>query len=294
MAIRRMAGSAAARPRAIKALLATVVAAALTIGGTSAAAGADESEPGDQQYRPLAHFSPEQNWMNDPNGMVYVDGTYHLYFQYNPNGTRWGNMSWGHATSDDLLHWEEQPLAIPQTFDQEGRAIESIFSGSVVIDENNTSGFGAAGESPLVAIYTSAYEPAHPTHAGKQAQSLAYSNDGGYTWTKYDGNPVLDRGSSNFRDPKVFWYDGPAGAYWVMVAVEAVDHKTVLYKSDNLREWEHLSDFGPANSTGGIWECPDLFELARRRRPREHEVGHGRQPQPGRGGRRQRRTVLRR
>ena len=112
-----------------------------------------------------------------------------------------------------------------------------------------------------MAIYTSAYEPAHPTHAGKQAQSLAYSNDGGYTWTKYDGNPVLDRGSSNFRDPKVFWYDGPAGAYWVMVAVEAVDHKTVLYKSDDLREWEHLSDFGPANSTGGIWECPDLFEL---------------------------------
>ncbi len=261
MAIRRMAGSAATRPRAIKALLATAVAAALAIGGTTAAAGADESAPGDQQYRPLAHFSPEQNWMNDPNGMVYVDGTYHLYFQYNPNGTRWGNMSWGHATSDDLLHWEEQPLAIPQTFDQEGRPIESIFSGSVVIDENNTSGFGAAGESPLVAIYTSAYEPAHPTHAGKQAQSLAYSNDGGYTWTKYDGNPVLDRGSSNFRDPKVFWYDGPAGAYWVMVAVEAVDHKTVLYKSDDLREWEHLSDFGPANSTGGIWECPDLFEL---------------------------------
>lgn len=245
----------------IRSLVVATTAAALIASGLATAAAAEESDPGDQQYRPLAHFSPEQNWMNDPNGMVYVDGTYHLYFQHNPQGTRWGNMSWGHATSDDLLHWEEQALAIPQTFDEDGRPIESIFSGSVVIDENNTSGFGAAGTSPLVAIYTSAYEPAHPTRAGQQAQSLAYSTDGGYTWTKYEGNPVLDRGSSNFRDPKVFWYDGPAGSYWVMAAVEALDHKVVLYKSADLRQWEHLSDFGPANSTGGIWECPDLFKL---------------------------------
>lgn len=237
--------------------------ASLVIAAGLAAAPASGAgiAPGDEPHRPLIHFTPEKNWMNDPNGMVYVDGTYHLYFQHNPQGTRWGNMSWGHATSDDLLHWEEQPLAIPQTFDADGRPIESIFSGSVVADVHNTSGFGAEGASPLVAIYTSAYEPAHPTLAGRQAQSLAYSTDGGYTWTKYDGNPVLDRGSNNFRDPKVFWYDGPAGAYWVMVAVEALDHKVVLYKSPDLKNWEHLSDFGPANSTGGIWECPDLFEL---------------------------------
>ncbi|WP_426323561.1 PxKF domain-containing protein [Microbacterium sp. E-13] len=239
---------------------ATAVLAACLLSG-SAVASASDPQPGDEPYRPLIHFSPEKNWMNDPNGLVFVDGTYHLYFQHNPSGTRWGNMSWGHATSSDLLHWEEQPLAIPQTFDADGRAIEDIFSGSVVVDENNSSGFGTADNPPLIAIYTSAYTSAHPTRAGKQAQSLAFSTDGGYTWTKYDGNPVLDRNSANFRDPKVFWYDGPAGAYWVMVAVEATDHKVVLYKSADLKAWQHLSDFGPANSTSGIWECPDLFEL---------------------------------
>ncbi|WP_434811889.1 GH32 C-terminal domain-containing protein [Microbacterium sp. bgisy189] len=252
------------RPSIAKRVAATAAATALALTGaiaaTGAAAAADEL-PGDERFRPQVHFTPAENWMNDPNGMVYVDGTYHLFFQHNPDGTRWGNMSWGHATSDDLLHWEEQPIAIPQTFDESGSPIESIFSGSIVVDEHNTSGFGVAGQAPLVAIYTSAYEPAHPTHAGIQAQSLAYSTDNGTTWTKYEGNPVLDRGSANFRDPKVFWYDGPAGAYWVMVAVEALDHKVVLYRSDDLRSWEHLSDFGPANSTGGIWECPDLFEL---------------------------------
>ncbi len=240
--------------------VAATMALITTLGMATPAASA-EVPPGDEPYRPLVHFSPEENWMNDPNGLVYADGVYHLYFQHNPSGTRWGNMSWGHATSSDLLTWTEQPIAIPQTFNEQGQAIESIFSGSVVIDENNTSGFGEGGEPPLVAIYTSAYEAAHPTLAGRQAQSLAYSLDGGYTWQKYANNPVLDRGSANFRDPKVFWYDGPAGQYWVMAAVEATDHKVVLYKSANLRDWEHLSDFGPANSTSGIWECPDLFEL---------------------------------
>ncbi len=229
--------------------------------GTASAATAASPTLGDEQYRPRVHFTPQKNWMNDPNGMVFHKGVYHLYFQHNPQGDRWGNMSWGHATSTDLLTWTEQPLAIPQTFDDQGRPIESIFSGSVVVDENNTSGFGDGTNAPLVAIYTSAYEPAHPTRAGLQAQSLAYSLDDGYTWTKFEGNPVLDRNSANFRDPKVFWYDGPGGAYWVMVAVEALDHKVVLYKSADLKNWEHLSDFGPANSTGGIWECPDLFEL---------------------------------
>lgn len=239
------------------------VAAALVIGTVVPAGAADSAPPADQRHRPLVHFTPEQNWMNDPNGMVYVDGTYHLFFQHNPYGTTWGNMSWGHATSEDLLTWTEQPIAIEQTRDETGAAIEDIFSGSVVVDEGNTSGFAAPGDpDPLVAVYTSAYTPAHPELAGIQAQSLAYSLDRGQTWTKHDGNPVLDRGSANFRDPKVFRYDGPAGQYWVMVAVEATDHEVVLYRSDDLREWDLLSTFGPANSVAGVWECPDLFPLA--------------------------------
>ncbi|WP_374206536.1 GH32 C-terminal domain-containing protein [Microbacterium sp. VKM Ac-2923] len=251
----------AAPGSAASTLAAPATPAALAASAGAASAGAASVTPGDEQYRPLVHFSPERNWMNDPNGMVFHKGVYHLYFQHNPQGDRWGNMSWGHATSTDLLTWTEQPLAIPQTFNDQGQPIESIFSGSVVVDENNTSGFSDGTNAPLIAIYTSAYEAAHPTHAGLQAQSLAYSLDDGYTWTKYEKNPVLDRNSANFRDPKVFWYDGPGGAYWVMAAVEALDHKVVLSKSANLRDWDYLSDFGPANSTGGIWECPDLFEL---------------------------------
>ncbi|WP_265523572.1 glycoside hydrolase family 32 protein [Oerskovia flava] len=219
---------------------------------------------GHEPYRPGLHYSPAQNWMNDPNGLVFHDGTYHLYYQHNPYGTSWGNMSWGHATSPDLLTWTEQPVAIPQTLDADGVSVEDIFSGSVVVDHGNTSGFGTVEDPPLVAVYTSAYTPAHPTLAGIQAQSLAYSTDGGYTWTKYAANPVLDRDSANFRDPKVFWYDGgtPETSYWVMVAVEAVDHQVEMYRSADLKDWDHLSTFGPANAVGGIWECPDLFELA--------------------------------
>lgn len=234
---------------------------ALVIGCAALPATAADLATGDEQYRPLIHFSPEENWMNDPNGMVYADGVYHLFFQHNPEGTTWGNMSWGHATSPDLLHWTQQPLAIPQTFNESGQPIEDIFSGSIVVDHDNSAGFGPEGSSPMVAIYTSAYTQQHPQYAGIQAQSLAYSLDSGQTWTKYDGNPVLNRGSANFRDPKVFRYDGPAGSYWVMVAVEALEHKVVIYKSTDLKSWEHLSDFGPANATTGIWECPDLFPL---------------------------------
>lgn len=250
-----------------RSITATAAAAALSVGmlGAMPALAEDSGpDPATEQYRPYLHFSPERNWMNDPNGLVYNDGTWHMFFQHNPYGTRWGNMSWGHATSTDLVHWEEQPVAIPQTFDANGTAIEDIFSGSVVVDEGNASGFGTAENPPMVAIYTSAYTPAHPTHAGKQAQSLAYSLDDGQTWTKYEGNPVLDRNSANFRDPKVVLYTDPetGEAYWVMVAVEALEHKVVLYRSDDLKTWTHLSDFGPANATGGIWECPDLFPLA--------------------------------
>lgn len=217
------------------------------------AAGAP-SISGTGHFRPEWHYTAERNWLNDPNGLVYLNGTYHLFYQHNPFGPDWGNMSWGHATSPDLLHWEEQPVAIP--CDEQ----EAIFSGSAVFDQHNTSGLGTAANPPLVAIYTSAYSASSPL-AGRQAQSLAYSLDEGRTWSKYSGNPVLDRVSAEFRDPKVFWYDGGAGSYWVMVTVEAVQRQVVLYKSADLKSWEYLSSFGPANATGGVWECPDLFEL---------------------------------
>jgi sucrose-6-phosphate hydrolase SacC (GH32 family) len=189
--------------------------------------------------------------MNDPNGLIFHDGVYHLFFQHNPEAHHWDNMSWGHATSPDLVHWTEHPLAIPHGPD------EHIFSGSVVADTDDTAGFAAGGRPALVAIYTSAY------HDGRQAQSLAYSTDAGMTWVKYAGNPVLDRDSRDFRDPRVFRYHPASGpSYWVMVAAMAVEHRVVLYRSDDLRDWTYLSTFGPANSIGGLWECPDLFPLA--------------------------------
>jgi fructan beta-fructosidase len=216
-----------------------------------AASAVSAPEPPVEPYRPYLGYSPEKNWMNDPNGLVFYEGTYHLFYQYNPFGTTWGNMSWGHATSTDLLHWTEQPLAIPQDADAD------IFSGSIVVDHDNTSGFGTAENPPLVAMYTAAYK------TGEQAQALAYSTDAGQTWTKYAGNPVLDRDSNNFRDPHMFWYDGgsPENSYWVVVTVEATEHTVLLYRSDDLIDWTYLSDFGPANATGGVWECPDLFPL---------------------------------
>ncbi|MCY9783234.1 glycoside hydrolase family 32 protein [Nocardiopsis sp. EMB25] len=232
---------------ALAVVTALATGAALTL--TAAAPG---SATADHPHRPQLHFTPAENWMNDPNGLVHHDGRYHLYFQYNPEGDQWGNMSWGHATSPDLIHWEQQPLAIPYT-DQ-----EHVFSGGVVFDEHNTSGLGTAQNPPLVAVYTSAHTDASD-RPGIQAQSLAYSLDGGYTWERYEGNPVLDIGDPNFRDPKVFWYE--EGGYWVMAAVVATDHVVHFYRSDDLLEWEFLSDFGPAHADGGIWEVPDLFEL---------------------------------
>ncbi|MFC8304374.1 glycoside hydrolase family 32 protein [Specibacter sp. NPDC057265] len=205
-------------------------------------------------FRPALHYAARDTWLNDPNGLIHHGGLYHLYYQNNPLGNVWGNMSWGHASSPDLLNWTEHPVAIACDEDEE------IFSGSIVFDRNNTSGLGTNETAPLVAIYTSAFKEGS-AHHGVQAQSLASSLDGGYTWTKYANNPVLNRGSSEFRDPKVFRYEGAAGSYWVMVAVEATDFQVVLYKSENLRDWELLSTFGPANATGGIWECPDLFPL---------------------------------
>ncbi|MFG2832903.1 glycoside hydrolase family 32 protein [Streptomyces sp. NPDC048434] len=201
-----------------------------------------------EPYRPGVHFTPARNWMNDPNGLIHHRGRYHLFFQYNPSGNTWGNMSWGHAVSSDLVHWEELPVALPQ--DEQ----EMVFSGSVVCDRNNTSGLGTTAAPPLVAVYTSMVKA-----TGGQRQSLAFSTDDGTTWTKYSGNPVLDIGSDNFRDPKVFWH-APTGQ-WVMAVALAAEHRIRFYGSPDLRHWTHLSDFGPSGATGGVWECPDLFPL---------------------------------
>ncbi len=204
-----------------------------------------------EHYRPGYHFTPARNWMNDPNGLVHVDGTYHLFFQHNPHGNHWADMSWGHATSPDLVDWTEQPVALPH-----GPA-EDVYSGCVVADARNTSGFGTPdGPPPLVAVYTSVLLD------GRQAQSLASSTDGGASWTKADGNPVLDRGSTAFRDPKVFWYEADDDTgHWVMVVVEARRRQVLIYRSDDLRSWDLLSVVGPPRTDEEHWECPDLFAL---------------------------------
>ena len=202
------------------------------------------SEP----FRPQFHFTPEKNWMNDPNGLVYYEGEYHLFYQYNPFGDKWGHMSWGHAVSPDLVHWQHLPLALAE---ENG---VMIFSGSAVVDWKNTSGFGKDGKPPLVALYAGNY-----TEKPLQNENIAYSNDRGRTWTKYSGNPVIDIGSKDFRDPKIFWYE-PMNQ-WVMVVALSADHKIRLYASKDLKQWERLSDFGPAGAISGVWECPDLFPL---------------------------------
>ncbi len=258
------------RRRRVRAALATSVLLMLSpLSAVAAPAPASPAAPTataavpaayDQDYRPQFHFSAQKNWLNDPNGLVYYKGTYHLFFQHNPKGNTWGNMSWGHATSKDLVHWTEQPIAIPQTFNDAGESIEDIFSGSVVVDKDNTSGFGTKAKPAMVAAYTSAYTDKHPTLAGRQAQSLAYSTDEGKTWTKYAENPVLDINSREFRDPKVFWY-APA-KQWRMVVVRALEHKVAIYGSSDLKKWDELSQFGPSGAVGGAWECPDLFPLA--------------------------------
>jgi len=206
------------------------------------------SESYREQWRPQFHFTPATNWMNDPNGMVYYDGEYHLFYQYNPFGNKWGHMSWGHAVSRDLVRWEHLPIALTE---EDG---VMIFSGCAVVDWKNSSGFGENGKPPLVAIYTG-----HYTRKPLQNQHIAYSNDRGRTWTKFAGNPVLDIGEKDFRDPRVFWHEPTR--QWVMVVAWPPQRKVRFYASPDLKEWKHLSDFGPAGSTQGIWECPDLFPL---------------------------------
>ncbi|MET9897395.1 GH32 C-terminal domain-containing protein [Streptomyces sp. NPDC006446] len=231
-----------------------MIAAVATVCALSAAplaprAVAADTPPNTETYRPQFHFTPEKNWMNDPNGLVYYQGEYHLFYQYNPNGNSWGDMSWGHAVSKDLVHWKQLPLALAH--DDK----EMVFSGSAVVDWDNTTGFGTKKNPAMVAIYTS-----YSKSTGIQAQSLAYSTDRGRTWTKYQGNPVLDIGSKEFRDPKVQWY-APTKS-WLMTVSLSTEHKVRFYSSKNLKDWSLLSDFGPFGATGGVWECPDLFPLA--------------------------------
>ena len=196
-------------------------------------------------YRPSYHFTPLYGWMNDPNGMVYKDGLYHLYFQYNPYGSKWGNMHWGHAVSRDLLHWDHKEPAIARD------TMGHIFSGSSVLDKNNTAGYG---KNAIIALYT------NNSVNHDEVQCMAYSTDGGNTFTKYEGNPVLKPfdGLKDFRDPKVFWYD--KGKCWYMIV--SADKEMRLYKSKNLKKWEYVSAFGSGMGQQPCqYECPDFFQL---------------------------------
>lgn len=208
-----------------------------------------------EKYRPQFHFTPAVNWTNDPNGLLYFNQEYHLFYQYNPFGNTWGHMTWAHAVSKDLLHWQHLPLAIRE----ENRVM--IFSGSTVADYNNTSGFASKkGQVPLIAIYTGHFiaDPTKPDNYS-QAQYIAYSHDNGRTWTKYNGNPVLDQHKKDFRDPKVFWY--APQKKWVMAAVLPQEHIVQFYSSSNLKEWTLTGQFGPAGDIKDIWECPDLLQV---------------------------------
>jgi fructan beta-fructosidase len=207
-----------------------------------------------EPFRPQFHFSPKENWMNDPNGLVYHKGVYHLFYQHYPEDIVWGPMHWGHATSKDMLHWEHKPIALYP--DENG----GIFSGSAVVDSNNTSGFGSLDNPPLVAIFT--YHDMEGEKAGRtdfQTQGIAYSLDNGESWTKYEDNPVIGNpGIKDFRDPKVFWNEKEKT--WTMLVV-AGDHLQI-WNSPNLKTWEQVSEFGKNQGAhGGVWECPDLFPL---------------------------------
>jgi fructan beta-fructosidase len=216
-----------------------------------------------EPYRPGFHFSPKEKWMNDPNGMVRFDGVYHLFFQYYPNDIVWGPMHWGHATSRDLVHWQQQPIALYPD------SLGYIFSGSAVVDSANTSGFGGGkGMVPMVAVFTHHDPGGEKQHTNTfQNQSLAYSTDKGVTWTKYSGNPVLKNpGITDFRDPSVSWY--ARTRRWVMSL--ATKDRITFYSSPDLKSWTRESEFGEGlGSHGGVWECPNLFPLVRMEHDRE-------------------------
>ena len=207
-----------------------------------------------ETYRPQFHFSPETGWMNDPNGMVFYDDEYHLFYQHYPDSTVWGPMHWGHAVSSDMVHWTHMPVALYPD------SLGYIFSGSAVVDIENTSGFGKDDVPPIVAVFT--YHNSLLEKSGSstfQSQGIAWSNDKGRTWTKYSGNPVLPNpGEKDFRDPKVFWYKETGK--WIMIL--AVGDRINLFSSSDLKSWSYESEFGTdAGAHGGVWECPDLFQL---------------------------------
>ncbi len=212
------------------------------------------SAPYSEQYRPQFHFSPKTSWMNDPNGLVFHKDQYHLFYQYYPDSTVWGPMHWGHATSRDLTHWNHEPIALYPD------SLGYIFSGSAVIDHQNTSGLGTEENPAMVAVFT--YHNMDGERGGRtdfQTQGIAYSLDGGLTWEKYKDNPVIDNpGIKDFRDPKVFWHE--PSQKWILVLV-AGDHAQI-YQSPNLIDWTFASSFGHNQGAhGGVWECPDLFAL---------------------------------
>ncbi|MFV8373702.1 glycoside hydrolase family 32 protein [Flavobacterium sp. LB1P71] len=214
----------------------------------------DSSKRYKEPFRPQFHFSPEKNWMNDPNGMVYYKGVYHLFYQYYPNDIVWGPMHWGHATSTDLIHWKHKNIALYPD------KLGLIFSGSAIMDLNNSSGLGTKANPPMIAIFT--YHNMDGEKTGKtnfQTQGLAYSLDEGDTWSKYEGNPILgNSGLKDFRDPKVFW--NTETNLWNLVLV-AGDHAQ-FYSSKNLITWIFESEFGKNHGAhGGVWECPDIFKL---------------------------------
>ena len=195
-----------------------------------------------EKYRPAFHHTPLYGWMNDPNGMFYKDGRWHLYYQYNPYGSKWQNMTWGHSVSDDLVNWEHLPEAIRPN------GLGSVFSGSCAVDHDNTAGFGS---DAVIALYTSA--------GTSQMQSLASSTDDGLTFNIYPSNPVLTL-ESEARDPKVFWNDSTKE--WNMILAHALDHEMLIFTSPDMKSWTLQSSFGKGlGAQGGVWECPDLFEL---------------------------------
>ena len=239
---RKITGLAVAVIFCVAGLMATLALAAPPAQGP-----AEPTSGADEPFRPQYHFSPASAWMNDPNGLVYYDGEYHLFYQYNPDDIVWGPMHWGHAVSTDLVHWEHLPIAL---YPDE---IGNIFSGSAVIDWENTAGFG---EEAMVAVFT------HEKN-GRQMQSLAYSTDRGRTWTKYEGNPVIQPPNNirNFRDPKVFWYEKDGVGNWVMAV--AAGNIILFYNSQDLKTWEPVGGFGLGyGATCGVWETPDLFKLS--------------------------------
>ena len=207
----------------------------------------DVDDIGRERFRPQFHFTPRRNWMNDPNGLVYFGGEYHLFFQHNPRGKGWGNMCWGHAVSVDMLHWQELGIAIPETE-------HMIFSGSIVVDWANVSGLGDGKAPPLLAFFTG-----FDARRNVQSQHLAYSHDRGRSFRHYARNPIIDLHAADFRDPKVF-YHAPSAA-WILVVVLAVHHVVQFYRSSNLTDWALAGEFTGGGSTAGKWECPDLIRV---------------------------------